>query len=616
MAESEPKPPGPQVTVVAPRSSEDDGLPRIASVPRAQPPLSSALLKNPLEHLTQEQILQDVNIFTQERGLASHRDAFYKGALMAKVQNDPTAFENIDLLTEADKGILRYENEHRWKSQPKMLYFLCALCAGCAIVQGMDQTVISGAQLSLFQEFHISGPMMQGFINGAPYASSALIGCWLNAPLNSRFGRRGTLFFACGLAFITNIWQAAANSMPVFLAGRIVLGLAVGAKSSTTPIYAAECAPKNIRGALTMMWQMWTAFGIMIGYASSLAFQHCDFMGPNTEWRWMFGSTALPPLIVGLLIYCVPESPRWYMDKGKFQEAFVALRKLRRSDIQAARDMYLAWKLIEIERLQNRGHNVFKEFFGVRRNWRAAQSSWFCMIMQQFCGVNVIAYYSTKIFTEAGYTTSQALLASFGGGAINWIFALPAVWTIDTFGRRNLLLTTFPLMAVCLFWTGLNFGIDDPTARLASLATSIYIFWAVYSPGLGPVPFTYSAEAFPLHIRALGMASATSITWTFNFLLAFTWPMLKNAFGPSGAFFWYASWNVFGWIFCYFLLPETKARTLEELDKVFSMSNGEHAKYYFERLPWYALKAARQHPAPMRPLYEQDFVENKTSPGV
>ena len=228
--------------------------------------------------------------------------------------------------------------------------------------------------------------------------------------------------------------------------------------------------------------------------------------------------------------------------------------------------------------------------------------------------VNVIAYYSTEIFRGAGYSRPQALLASFGGGAINWVFALPAVWTIDTFGRRNLLLTTFPLMAICLFWTGLNLDIEDDATRLALLATSIYIFWAVYSPGLGPVPFTYSAEAFPLYIRALGMASATSITWAFNFLLSFTWFRLELAFSTRGAFFWYASWNIFGWIFCYFLLPETKARTLEELDKVFSMSNGEHARFYYKRLPWYLKKFAGQNPSPMRPLYQEDFVEEDKTP--
>lgn len=228
--------------------------------------------------------------------------------------------------------------------------------------------------------------MMQGLVNGAPYLSASLVGCWLNAPLNRRWGRRGTIAFACLLAFVTGIWQAVSDSWVCLISARFVLGLAVGAKSSTTPIYAAECAPKNIRGALTMMWQMWTAFGIMLGFASSLAFQNVDFLGKYSQWRWMIGSTSLPPLIVGLLVYTLPESPRWYMEKGDFPRAFEALRRLRTSDIQAARDMYLAWKFIEVEERSKEGRNILKEFFMIRRNRRAAQSAWFCMLMQQFCG--------------------------------------------------------------------------------------------------------------------------------------------------------------------------------------------------------------------------------------
>lgn len=183
------------------------------------------------------------------------------------------------------------------------------------------------------------------------------------------------------------------------------------------------------------------------------------------------------------------------------------------------------------------------------------------------------------------------------------MFAIPAILTIDTFGRRNLLLVTFPAMAVCLFWTGLGFSIKDDQTRFGSLATSIYLFMAIYSPGLGPVPFTYSAEAFPLHIRALGMASATSVTWCFNFLLSFTWPRMMKAFTPAGAFYWYAGWNVFGWVVGYFFLPETKGKTLEELDGVFSKPSRDHAAYYWRRLTYYGQKMLCRDVQPMEPLY-------------
>jgi len=570
---------------------------------------TAALLRNPLMGLSRDQVLADVDAFVEEKGLQEHREDFRKGALVAQVNNQAGAFERIDMLTEEEKGILRKEETHRWH-QPFALYFLCTLCAGSAIVQGMDQTTVNGAQEFYFVEFDITNVWMKGFTNGAPYLCSALIGCWTSPILNKWTGRRGTIFISCLMSTVTGFWMAASTSLGNFLAARFMLGFAVGAKSSTTPVYSAESTPKNIRGALTMMWQMWTAFGIALGFIVCVAFQNVTIIGGETSpWRWMMASTSVPPLIVMLQVYFCPESPRWYMEKGRFDKAYRSVRRLRFSGVQAARDMYYAYKLLEIERGEREGRNLLKEFFTVRRNRRAAQSAWFCMFMQQFCGVNVIAYYSTSIFQNASYSLSEALLVSMGGGIINFLFAIPAIYTIDTFGRRNLLLVTFPLMAACLFFTAGTFQIDAGNAysqaRIGCITTGLYLFMAVYSPGLGPVPFTYSAEAFPLHVRDIGMASSTAITWGFNFIISLTWPPLTEKITDTGGFCWYGAWNIFGWIFCYFLLPETKNLTLEELDNVFNVTNREHAGYYSRKLPWYLKKyLLRQDVLPFPPLYE------------
>ena len=142
----------------------------------------------------------------------------------------------------------------------------------------------------------------------------------------------------------------------------------------------------------------------------------------------------------------------------------------------------------------------------------------------------------------------------------NWLFAIPAIYTIDTFGRRNLLLTTFPLMGLCLLWTGFSFWAPEGDLRLGLVASGIYLFMVIYSPGEGPVPFTYSAEAFPLYIRDVGMSFATATCWGFNFILSLTWPALVRAFRPQGAFAWYACWNFAAFFIAYFFLPETKVR--------------------------------------------------------
>jgi MFS family permease len=165
------------------------------------------------------------------------------------------------------------------------------------------------------------------------------------------------------------------------------------------------------------------------------------------------------------------------------------------------------------ENLQNK----VRELFSVPRNRRAMQASQIVMFMQQFCGVNVIAYYSSRIFLDAGFQEINALGASMGFGVINFLFAIPAWFTIDNFGRRNLLLTTFPLMALCLFFTGFSFWIPSgSTAHIACIALGIYLFGIVYSPGEGPVPFTYSAEAYPLYIRPLGMSLVGLFSYQFD----------------------------------------------------------------------------------------------------
>ncbi|KAL0934715.1 MFS myo-inositol transporter [Colletotrichum truncatum] len=572
-------------------------------------PSNAALLRNPLTGFTHDELIKDVDSFTEKYGLTEHREDFRKGAMIAQVSNRPDGFETVTSLTDEEKEVLRKEITHRWH-QPFMLYFLCALCAGSAIVQGMDQTAVNGAQEFYYLTFDITDERMKGLLNGAPYLCSALFGCWTSPYLNKWTGRRGTIFISCFFSVATGFWMAVADTWYNLLLARFGLGLAVGAKSSTTPVYSAESTPKTIRGALTMMWQMWTAFGIALGLIVSVAFSNTEFLGENTQWRWMLGSTSLPPLIVMIQVYFCPESPRWYMEKGKYQKAFRSISRLRNHRIQATRDMYYAHKLLEVETQARSGRN-WKEFFTVRRNRRAATFSYFVMFMQQFCGINVVMYYSTQIFQDGGFPRSDALLTSMGMGLVNWLFAIPAFYTIDTFGRRNLLLVTFPLMAISLIFTGFSFYIAEGTARLACIATGIYIFAAVYSPGAGPVPFTYCAEAFPLHIRDIGMSSATAVTWGFNFIISFSWPSMSKAFTPTGAFLWYACWNLFGLVVAYFFLPETKSLTLEELDSVFSVRNRDHAKYYMSKAPWYANKyLLRRDVDPFPALYETEDKEN------
>ena len=222
----------------------------------------------------------------------------------------------------------------------------------------------------------------------------------------------------------------------------------------------------------------------------------------------------------------------------------------------------------------------------VRRNRNGLLASCVCAFMQQFCGINVIAYYSSTIFKESGFSDLQSLEASFGFGLINFVFAFPAFLMIDRFGRRYLLLRTFPWLALFLLIAGFGFWIpkSNNDARMGVITMGIYVFTAIYSFSCGPVPFIIAAESANLASRSLNASIFTVVLWGFNFILSLTWNSMLAAMKAQGAFGFYAFWNLAGWFMVYFLLPETKQFTLEELDEVFDIPLRTRIAYEFKEL--------------------------------
>jgi hypothetical protein len=273
---------------------------------------------------------------------------------------------------------------------------------------------------------------------------------------------------------------------------------------------------------------MWTAFGIFLGFCANLVVANVG----HIAWRLQLGSAFIPavPLVLG--VYFCPESPRWYMKKKRYHEAYGSLLRLRNKPIQAARDLYYIHSQLELE-AEIIGRNTymsrFIELFTIPRLRRATLASFTVMMAQQMCGINIIAFYSSTVFVDAGATHTQALIASFGFGLVNFIFAWPAIWTIDTYGRRSLLLFTFPNMAWSLLAVGLCSLIDSNSkAHLGLMALFIYVFTAFYSPGEGPVPFTYAAEVFPLSHREVGMGWSVAVNLSWAAILGITLPMMQD----------------------------------------------------------------------------------------
>ncbi|KAJ8106316.1 hypothetical protein ONZ43_g7108 [Nemania bipapillata] len=571
-----------------------------------------AKIRNPLAGIPRRQLLAEVEEFAHANGMDEYVALLRKGALVAQ---DPTCFEDIqgaEALDEAEIYALKREITHKW-SVPTTLYLTIITCSIGAAVQGWDQEGSNGANLTFPKQFGIGSDttrdsFLVGLINSAPYIGSALLGCWCSDPLNNYFGRRGTIFISAIFCLITPIGGAVTQNWQQLLATRILLGIGMGIKASTVPIFAAENSPASIRGALTMTWQMWTAFGIWLGTIANLVVGR---VGP-IAWRLQIGSAFIPAVPLCALILFCPESPRWYIKKGRFPEAMASLLKLRNNPIQAARDLYSIHAQIQIEsEVIGEATYVtrFFDLFRIPRLRRATGAAFVVMIAQQLCGINIIAFYSSTVFSAAGATDYQALLASFGFGAINFIFAFPAFWTIDTFGRRALLLFTFPNMAWSLLAAGLfNLLPNGSTAHVAVVAVFIYIFAAFYSPGEGPVPFAYSAEVFPLSHREVGMAFAVATNLFWAAVLGITFPKILQSLTVVGAFGLYAGFNILGFVLIFLWVPETKQRTLEELDYVFAVPSTLFIKYQFTKaLPWWFKRwVLFQKNATLEPLYHFD----------
>jgi MFS family permease len=310
------------------------------------------------------------------------------------------------------------------------------------------------------------------------------------------------------------------------------------------------------------------------------------------------------------------------MKKGRYVDAFKTMNRLRKHPIIAARDLYYSHVLFEEEKEISQDSTYLSRLadcFRIPRIRRANLAASVVMLSQQMCGINVISFYSSTVFKEGGYSDEQALYASLGFGAVstlhsfpcllklNFAFAIPAIFIIDTFGRRALLLSTFPGMAITLLGTGLSFLMpEEPsTTRTSVIAMFIYLFTAFYSIGEGPVCFLYGAEVFPNIQREQGMAWAVTINMFFAAVLGLTFPAMKTAMTPLGAFCFYAGTNVVSFVLIFLFVPETKALSLEELDDVFSIPTKTFIQYQTKSwLPYFFKRyILRKKVAPLTPLH-------------
>ncbi|OBT84290.1 hypothetical protein VE02_07612 [Pseudogymnoascus sp. 03VT05] len=365
-----------------------------------------------------------------------------------------------------------------------------------------------------------------------------------------------------------------------------------------------------------MDWKIITAirvtFGIALGFAANLIVNTAQ---ERLSMRLQLGAPIVPAIALMISLWWCPESPRWHMMKGdikNYRRAYDIFVSLRNVPIQAQRDFYLIHKQIELEThsrqvydsesitrdaedtkaqshisdYANRLTQLFSSKHPRLRNALLAACT--VNLAQQLCGINVLAFYSSTLFNNAGNNPNKAYWYSFGFGAINLVFCIPAIRNIDTLGRRALLLITLPFMSTFLLGAAFSFYIPDSPARYGLIAFFLFIFAALYSPGMGPMPFTVASESFPLSHREVGVAVSVGLNLFFAALLSLFYLPINNHLHDTGSLCLFACLNLVAAALIFFFLPETKQRSLEELDLVFAVPIKKFMNHQlFKVLPYY-----------------------------
>ena len=435
-----------------------------------------------------------------------------------------------------------------------------AITATGGLLFGYDTGVISGALLFIRQDFAPLSPFVEGIIVSTLLVG-AVVGALSGGPLSDRVGRRPTALLAAVIFGLGALAVAFAPSVAFIIFGRFLLGLGVGLASMIVPLYIAEIAPAERRGALVSLNQLMITIGILLSYIVGVIFT------PIEGWRYMFGVALIPALILGIGMFMLPESPRWLFEHGQIAKARTVLSRSRSPEEvdQEFREME------EIKELEEEHARVsYKELLApyVRP---ALIIGIGLAIFQQITGINTVIYYAPTILQNVGFSEGGAIAATaVGVGLVNVGFTILAVRIIDRAGRRPLLIIGLIGMIISLALLGLVFALGATSGAAGLLATvCLGLYIASFAISLGPVFWLMISEIYPLRIRGTAMSVASIANWGSNWLVALTFPVLLATFGGAGSFWLFAGVGIVAWFFVYFRVPETKGRSLEEIEASF-----------------------------------------------
>lgn len=423
---------------------------------------------------------------------------------------------------------------------------------------GFDTAVISGTLNFIQLYFGLSEAALGWTV------SSLLFGCiggvMLAGKAGDRYGRKKVLMLAALLFFVSATGSAAAHSLPVFVFARVMGGLAVGVASILSPMYIAELAPAKYRGTLVSLNQLAIVIGILVAFFSNYLLVDT---GEN-NWRWMLLVMAAPAVLLFVSLFLVPESPRWLVARGKNGEAFRVLVKTSGNELARK-------ELTEIERtLESREKSNFRDLMTPKIR-PLLFTGIILAVFQQITGINTIMYYAPKIFANVGQSNDSALLQTILIGGTNLAFTLVAMVLIDRFGRKRLIIAGSAGMMLML--TGLSFLFFNNQGSGVLVLAFILGYIAFFAASLGPALWVVAAELFPNRLRNKGMSAAIISLWVACTVVTIVFPIMLEKLSGGITFLIFALICLINLLFVVKYVPETKGKTLEELEKQFAQSS-------------------------------------------
>ncbi|MGA7235392.1 MAG: sugar porter family MFS transporter [Bryobacteraceae bacterium] len=443
--------------------------------------------------------------------------------------------------------------ESKAKTDTKsFVYVAAAISALGGMLFGYDIGVISGAILFIKRDFSLSAGMEEIVVSSVLLGS--LAGAAAGGILADRLGRRKLLIATAIVFGLAAIAAALAPGMAWLILARVVAGVAIGVASFVAPLYISEIAPVDIRGKLVSINQVALTSGIVISYLIDYAF------AGSQAWRWMFALAAIPAAAFGIGLMFIPDSPRWLAARGHVDKARAVLNRIR-----------------DPEQVESELGQIQKSAARQKANWSELLSPLIrpamivgvgLAVAQQITGINTVIYYAPTILKFAGVSSAPAaILASVGVGVVNLLLTLVAMQLIDRVGRRPLLLISLAGMAVSVSVLGLAFSLKQFSGSLGFVAlASLMTYVGFFAVGLGPVFWLILSEIYPLRIRGRAMSVGTAANWSANLIVALSFLTLTQVLGKPATFWLYGVVSILAWLFAFFLVPETKGKTLEQIE--------------------------------------------------